>query len=77
MHLTLDARKLQEVRRVSGYSDITQLAEAHIADSIGPAICMREDCSFVCDMETDQEEGYCEECHTNTMKSALVLAELI
>jgi hypothetical protein len=38
---------------------------------------MNVDCNFTCEMEPDQDAGYCEECHTNSMHSALILAELI
>jgi hypothetical protein len=38
---------------------------------------MNEGCDFTCEMEPDQDAGYCEECHTNTMKAAPVLAGLI
>ena len=33
--------------------------------------------NFTGEMEPDQDAGYCEECHANTMKAALVLAGLI
>ena len=51
--------------------------EAVFSDSVSPAICMNEGCDFTCEMEPDQDAGYCEECHTNTMKAAPVLAGLI
>ena len=46
-------------------------------NSVSPAICMNEDCDFTCEMEPDQDAGYCEECRTNSMHSALILAGLI
>jgi hypothetical protein len=48
--------------------------EAVFSDAVSPAICMNEDCNFTCEMEPDQDAGYCEECRTNTMKAAPVLA---
>jgi hypothetical protein len=42
-----------------------------------PAICMNEDCVFTCEMEPDQDAGWCDECRTNTMTAAPVLAGLI
>ena len=54
-----------------------ELMEAVFSDSVSPAICMNEGCDFTCEMEPDQDAGYCEECHTNTMKAAPVLAGLI
>ena len=56
---------------------IEELTQAVLSDSVSPAICMNEDCNFTCEMEPDQDAGYCEECHTNSMHSALILAELI
>jgi hypothetical protein len=38
---------------------------------------MNPDCSYTEDLEPDQEEGWCPECKTNTMKSGLVLARVI
>ena len=40
-------------------------------------MCMNEDCDFTCEMEPDQNAGYCEECRINSMQSALILAGLI
>jgi hypothetical protein len=37
----------------------------------------RRDFADTCEMEPDQDAGYCDECHTNTMVATLVLAELI
>jgi hypothetical protein len=51
--------------------------DAVFSDAVSPAICMNEGCDFTCEMEPDQDAGYCEECHTNTMKAAPVLAGLI
>jgi hypothetical protein len=44
--------------------------KAVFSDAVSPAICMNEGCDFTCEMEPDQDAGYCEECHTNTMKAA-------
>jgi len=38
---------------------------------------MTEGCSYTCEMEPDQDRGWCEECRSNTMKSALILAGVI
>jgi hypothetical protein len=56
---------------------IEALMEAEFSDSVSPAMCMNEDCNFTREMEPDQDAAYCEECHTNTMKAAPVLAGLI
>ena len=69
--------KLAKLIEMEGYDSIEELAEAVFSDSVCPAICINEDCTFTCEMEPDQDAGYCEECHTNTMVAALVLAGLI
>ena len=66
--------KLDKLIAIDGYDSIEQLAAAVLSDSVSPAICMNEDCSFICEMEPDQDAGWCEECHTNSMQSALILA---
>ena len=69
--------KLQKLLEIEGYTNFTELLTANITDSVCPAICMNEGCNYVCEMEPDQDRGWCEECHTNSMKSALVLAGVI
>jgi hypothetical protein len=73
----LREEKLTKLLELEGYDDIVPLAEAVLSDSVSPAICMNEPCSFTCEMEPDQDRGWCEECGTNSMASALVLAGLI
>ena len=69
--------KLQSLLEIEGYTNLTELLAANITDSVCPAICMNEGCNYVCEMEPDQDRGWCEECHINSMKSALVLAGVI
>ena len=69
--------KLATLMEIEGYETIEELAQAILSDSVSPAICMNEDCNFTCEMEPDQDAGYCEECRTNSMHSALILAGLI
>jgi hypothetical protein len=69
--------KLSKLLENEGYDRIEDLIEAVFSDSISPAICMNPDCDYVCEMEPDQDAGYCEECRTNTMTAAPVLAGLI
>jgi hypothetical protein len=61
--------KLAKLLEIEGYESVENLIEAIFSDSVSPAICINEDCNFTCEMEPDQDTGYCEECHTNTMKS--------
>ena len=69
--------KLAKLIEIEGYESIEELAEAVFSDSVCPAICINEDCTFTSEMEPDQDAGYCEECRTNTVVAALVLAALI
>ena len=69
--------KLAKLIEIEGYDGLEELMEAVFSDSVSPAICMNESCDFTCEMEPDQDAGYCEECHTNSMKAAPVLAGLI
>jgi len=62
---------LLELAEVEGYDDTFDLLEASITDSVCPAICV--ECGYTCEMEPDQDRGWCEECQKNTVKSALVL----
>jgi hypothetical protein len=77
----MDARlredKLAKLLEIEGYERIEDLIEAVFSDAVSPAICMNEDCNFTCEMEPDQDAGYCEECHTNTMTAAPILAGII
>ena len=69
--------KLQKLMEIEGYTNLTELLAASITGSVCPAICMNEGCDYTAEMEPDQDRGWCEECGTNSMKSALVLAGLI
>jgi hypothetical protein len=67
----LTKRKLDKLLEIEGYESVEELMEAVFSDSVSPTICMNEDCDFTCEMEPDQDAGYCGECHTNTMKRRL------
>ena len=69
--------KLAKLLEIEGYESVEELMEAVFSDSVSPAICMNEGCHFTCEMEPDQNAGYCDECHTNTMVAAPLLAGLI
>jgi hypothetical protein len=79
MHITAEGRraKLAKLIEIEGYESIEELVQVVLSDTVSPAICMNAGCDFTCEMEPDQDVGYCEECHTNSTHSALVLAELI
>ena len=69
--------KLAKLIEIEGYDSADELLEAVFSDSVSPAICMNEACDFTCEMEPDQDAGYCEACGKNSVASALVLAGLI
>jgi hypothetical protein len=79
MRLSPEVRqeKLRSLVEAEGYESLEKLLEAVATDSVCPAICTAAGCSYTCEMEPDQDRGWCEVCGQNTMQSALVLAELI
>ena len=77
MNDALRVAKLAKLVEIKCCDSVDELLEAVFSDAVSPAICMNEGCDFTCEMEPDQDAGYCEECHANTMKTAPVLAGLI
>ena len=69
--------KLDTLIDIEGYDSFEKMAEAVFSDSVSPGICTNEGCSYTTEVEPDQDRGWCEECGTNTVKSALVLAGFI
>ena len=67
MDVTLREQKLAKLLEIEGYDTLEELLEAVFSDAVSPAICSDRDCSYTCEMEPDQDRGYCEECRTNTM----------
>jgi hypothetical protein len=67
--------KLNQILESEGYDNLDTLLEVSITDSVCPAACIN--CSYTTEMEPDQDRGHCENCGTNTVVSALVLAGLI
>jgi len=69
--------KLEELAKSEGYDDTMDLLNDASTDSVCPGICVNKGCDYTCEVEPDQEAGWCEECETNTVKSALILAGII
>ena len=69
--------KLELLMKIEGYRDVTDLFAAVLSDSVSPGICINPDCDYSTEVEPDQDRGYCENCRTQTVKSALILAGLI
>jgi hypothetical protein len=75
--LSHKATKLMELCYLSGFRNLDDLLNASVAGSACPAICMTVGCDYTTETEPDQDAGYCECCRRNTVKSALVLADLV
>jgi hypothetical protein len=73
----LSQQKLKKLVELEGYDDEIDLIADAVGDSVCPAICMNEGCDYTAEMEPDQDRGWCENCGTNSLKSALVLAGII
>jgi hypothetical protein len=75
---TIEETKLAKLLEIEGYPDNPfGFAEAWVTDSVCPAICMDDACDHTTELEPDQDRGYCEACHANTMKSGLLLMGLV
>lgn len=75
--LSIKGAKLMKLCEAEGFECLDDLLTMSAADSVCPAICMTEGCDYTTEMESDQEEGYCEACGGNTVVSVLVLVGLI
>jgi hypothetical protein len=69
--------KLAKLCEIEGYETPNDLLKHFILDCLSPAICMEANCNYTCEMEPDQDHGYCEECKRNSVVSAMVLADVI
>ena len=69
--------KLKRLADDYGFKDVMDMFEAATFDSVSPGICMNNGCSYSTEVEPDQERGWCEECGTNSVRSALILGGII
>lgn len=69
------SESLKKLMGEYGCDDLDQLLEVSLFDAIAPGICIK--CGYTTEVEPDCSNGYCEECGTGTVKSALVLANVI
>lgn len=70
-------KKLYRLARDWGFEDVMELLERATFDSVSPGICTNEGCDYSTEVEPDSDSGWCENCETNTVKSALMLAGII
>ena len=75
--LSRDQQKLANLLDIEGYDNLEEMAEAVFSDSVSPGICVNEGCAYTTEVEPDQDRGWCDECRTNSMKAAPVLAGII
>lgn len=71
------SNKLLKLAESEGFATADDLIEVRGHDSVVPGICTSEHCDYTADVEPDQDSGWCENCGTGTVQSALVLAGLI
>lgn len=76
MDKALRKTKLADLAEEYGMS-VAEIIETYSLDSVSPGICMNPECTYTTEYEPDQREGWCEECDTQSVTSALVLAGII
>jgi hypothetical protein len=54
-----------------------EILEEGTTDGVCHGICMNKNCDYTCEVEPDQDKGWCEMCKTKTVKSALMIAGII
>lgn len=69
-------KKLKQLSNIEGMSVMAMLRQATF-DGVSQGICMNDGCSFTKEVEPDCDQGYCEDCKTNTVSSAAVLGGII
>lgn len=69
--------RLARLAEIEGYEDSFSLLEDAITDSICPGICTNKGCDYTTEVEPDCQDGWCEECETQTVQSALILAGVL
>ena len=73
----MNQSKLEQLTNYEGYDDDLAMLERAMFDGVAPGICTNEGCDYTCTVEPDSDEGWCEECETNTVTSCLMLAGII
>jgi hypothetical protein len=68
-------RLLTSLANDEGYIDIDEMLADAVTDSVVPGICTK--CKGAETCEPDADANWCSDCGTQTVKSCLVLAELI
>ena len=71
-----EMKKIDVLSQIEGLS-VEEMLENSLFDGTSPAICMNKKCDYTTEMEPDQDQGYCEDCQTNTVKSISILMGVI
>ena len=71
-----DTEALAKLAEIEGLT-VEELLQQGTFDCVAKGICMIPRCNYTVDVEPDQREGYCEKCGGNTVKSCLILANII
>ena len=69
--------KLDDLLEIEDFKDSLEFAEEYVFASTVPGICTNSLCYNVYNYEPDQDEGWCDSCESNTVKSGLILAGMI
>jgi hypothetical protein len=60
-----------------GFESEEELIQQALMDGTSGGICTQANCGYTTDVEPDQDQGWCEMCHTNTVISGCILAGVI
>lgn len=69
--------KLSKLIESEGFENLEQMLQSTVFDGVSPGICVNSECNHTVEVEPDQDRGWCEVCKTQTVQSALILADLI
>jgi hypothetical protein len=71
-------RKTKLEALADAYSmSVEELLEDAAMDSVVPGICTNDGCDNITEAEPDQDAGWCDDCHTGTVTSILILTGVI
>jgi Mg/Co/Ni transporter MgtE len=72
-----DRKKLRKLAKLEDCESVIKLLEKAVRDSVVPGMCVNPGCDFTAYVEPDQWAAWCDDCNTPTVKSCLVLADVI
>lgn len=73
----MDMDKMQALLDSEGMASTEEFLEEFAMEDVVPGICMNPGCDYVASYEPDQDKGYCEVCHTQSVMSGLLLMGVI